>query len=52
MSTSEPRLDADLAEFANRAQAFELRYKGRLEELLGAALKDYAEIDMLANKIG
>lgn len=48
----DPRLDADLTEFAEKAKRFEGTYKGRLAELLGAAIQDYAEIDMLESKIG
>lgn len=48
----DPRLGSDLAEFAERAKRFEFTYKGKLGELLGEAIRDYSEIDMLAGKIG
>jgi oligoendopeptidase F len=49
---SDPRLEADLEKFRKRSEHFELSYKHHLGELLGAALRDYIEIDMLAGKIG
>lgn len=47
----DPRLDADLRELAAMAKHFSETYKGKLAELLGPAIKDYAEIEMLAGKI-
>ena len=49
---ADPRLDTDLGDFAAKAERFAAAYKGRLSELLGAAIGDYAEIDMLESKIG
>jgi oligoendopeptidase F len=49
---SDPRLDSDLRDLAEKARQFALTYKGRLAEFLGPAIKDYAEIDMLEGKIG
>lgn len=49
---TDPRLDADLADFSERAKRFELTYKDLLAELLGDALKEYSEIDMLTGKLG
>jgi oligoendopeptidase F len=48
---SDPRLDADLTELTGMAKRFSASYKGRLAELLGAAVRDYSEIDMLSGKI-
>ena len=48
---ADPRIDSDLAEFAKKAADFGRHYKGHLSELLPAALKDYAELDMLSGKI-
>ena len=48
---ADPRLESDLAEFGERAKRFERAYKGRLGQELGAAIADYAEIDMLEGKI-
>ena len=48
---SDPRIDSDLREFAALAKNFALAYKGKLAELLGAAIKDYSEIEMLGGKI-
>lgn len=48
---TDPRLDADLRDLAARAKRFALAYKSRLAELLGPAIKDYSEIEMLDGKI-
>ena len=47
----DPRLDSDLAELTAMARHFSLTYKGKLAELLGGAIRDYAEIEMLSGKI-
>ncbi len=47
----DPRLDSDLSGLAAMAKRFSLTYKGKLTELLGPAIKDYAEIEMLHGKI-
>ena len=47
----DPQIDADLAEFANRAQKFNADYKGKLEHTLGQAISDYSELEMLGEKV-
>src|ERR1700722_15878883 len=47
----DPRLESDLSELTSMAKHFSSAYKGRLEELLGPAIKDYSEIEMLSGKI-
>ena len=47
----DPRLDSDLSELTAMAKHFSLTYKGKLAELLGAAIRDYSEIEMLSGKI-
>ena len=48
---TDPRLDSDLRDLTTMAKQFSLKYKGKLAELLGAAIKDYSEIEMLSGKI-
>ena len=48
---NDPRLDADLSELTAMAKHFSETYKGKLGELLGGAIKDYSEIEMLSGKI-
>ena len=48
---ADPRLDSDLSELTAMAKHFSLTYKGKLAELLGAAIRDYSEIEMLSGKI-
>ncbi len=48
----DPRLDADLPEFAEKAKRFAALTKGAWRNCSGAAIQDYAEIDMLESKIG
>jgi oligoendopeptidase F len=48
---ADPRLDSDLKDLAAMAKHFSHTYKGKLAELLGAAIEDYAEIEMLSGKI-
>lgn len=48
---NDPRLGADLEELTAMARNFAGKYKGRLADLLGGAMKDYAEIEMLSGKI-
>src|SRR5579872_2857783 len=47
----DPRLDSDLAELTAMARSFSATYKGKLAELLGGAIRDYSEIEMLSGKI-
>jgi oligoendopeptidase F len=47
----DPRLDSDLSGLAAMARRFSSAYKGKLAELLGPAIKDYSEIEMLQSKI-
>jgi oligoendopeptidase F len=47
----DPRLDADLSKLTRMAKHFSATYKGKLAELLGPAIKDYSEIEMLSSKI-
>jgi oligoendopeptidase F len=47
----DPRLDSDLSSLAEMAKRFSLTYKGKLAELLGPAIKDYSESEMLLGKI-
>ena len=47
----DPRLDSDLGQFAAMVKHFSSTYKGKLAELLGPAIKDYSEIEMLGGKI-
>ena len=47
----DPQIDADLAEFANRAQKFNADYKGKLDHTLGQAISDYSELEMLGEKV-
>ncbi len=47
----DPRLESDLAELTAMATRFHLAYKGKLAELLGPAIRDYSEIEMLSGKI-
>jgi oligoendopeptidase F len=48
---ADPRLDSDLSELTAMAKHFSLTYKGKLAELLGGAIRDYSEIEMLSGKI-
>ena len=48
---TDPCLDSDLGQLTTMARDFSLTYKGRLAELLGSAIRDYAEIEMLSGKI-
>ena len=47
----DPQLDVDIAVLAEKAKIFNASHKGHLAERLGAAITDYAEIDMLSNKV-
>src|ERR1700676_3402109 len=47
----DPRLDSDLSDLAAMAKHFSLAYKGKLSELLGPAIRDFSEIEMLSGKI-
>ncbi len=49
---TDPRLDSDLKEFAAQSKRFSATYKGKLADSLGAAIQDYAEIEMHEGKIG
>src|SRR6202051_2563677 len=48
---ADPRLDSDLTALTAMARHFSVTYKGKLGELLGEAIKDYSEIEMLSGKI-
>src|SRR5580704_15671057 len=48
---TDPRLDSDLKDLTAMARHFSVTYKGKLAELLGAAIRDYSEIEMLSGKI-
>jgi len=48
---TDPGLDADLARLTAMAKLFSLTYKGNLEHLLDAAIRDYLDIEMLSGKI-
>jgi oligoendopeptidase F len=48
---SDPQLESDLADLVARAKRFSETYKGKLAELLGAAIRDYSEIEMLNGKV-
>lgn len=47
----DPQLDSDLRDLTEMAKRFCSNYKGKLAELLGGAIRDYAEIEMLSSKI-
>src|ERR1700730_10231358 len=51
LNIQDPRLDSDLSDLAAMAKRFSLTYKGKLAELLGPAIGDYSEIEMLQSKI-
>ena len=48
---TDPQIDADIKTLAEKAKKFAADYRGKLAEKLGAAIADYAEIDMLSNKV-
>jgi oligoendopeptidase F len=48
---ADPRLDSDLGALTEMARHFSQTYKSKLAELLGAAIRDYSEIEMLSGKI-
>jgi len=48
---NDPRLDSDLSALTAMVKEFSHTYKGKLAELLGGAIQDYAEIEMLSGKI-
>src|SRR6202140_4930377 len=48
---ADPRLDSDLSDLPALAKHFSPTYKGKLAELLGPAIRDYSEIEMLNGKI-
>jgi oligoendopeptidase F len=47
----DPRLDSDLSALTDMSMEFSRKYKGKLAELLGGVIRDYAEIEMLSGKI-
>ena len=47
----DPQLDSDLRDLTEIAKRFSSNYKGKLAALLGGAIRDYAEIEMLSGKI-
>jgi len=48
---NDPHLDSDLSALTALAGQFSSTYKGKLAELLGGAIRDYSEIEMLSGKI-
>mgnify|MGYP001594048694 CR=1 FL=1 len=48
---SDPQIDADAEKLAELEKAFNAKYKGNLGRMLGQAIMDLWEIDMLENKI-
>src|ERR1043166_2670946 len=48
----DPGLASDVIDLEAMAKRFSAAYKGKLAELLGPAIKDYSEIEMLSSKIG
>src|SRR5271166_2611452 len=48
---ADPRLDSDLRELTAMSKRFSDTYKGKLADTLGAAIRGYAEIEMLSAKI-
>jgi oligoendopeptidase F len=48
---ADPRLDSDLSTLKTMAGNFSQTYKGKLAKMLGGAIKDYSEIEMLSGKI-
>ena len=48
---ADPQLDTDLRGLMAMAQRFSSTYKGKLAESLGAAIRDYSEIEMLTGKV-
>jgi oligoendopeptidase F len=47
----DPQIDADVAEFERLAAEFDVNYRGRLKERLGAAFADQAAMGELSNKV-
>src|SRR3989338_987455 len=48
---ADPQLDADIAALTEMMKNFNTEYRGKLGERLEAAIRDYAEIEMLESKI-
>ncbi|MGH9681979.1 MAG: M3 family oligoendopeptidase [Candidatus Acidiferrales bacterium] len=48
---ADPRLDSDLASLKGMAAHFSRSYKGKLDERLDGAIREYLEIEMLSGKI-
>jgi oligoendopeptidase F len=48
---ADPRLDSDLRDLKAMAEQFSIRYRGKLAEQLGGAIRDYLEIEMLTGKV-
>lgn len=48
----DPQIDADVAMWVQKTEAFHAAHKGNLHQTLGQALRDYEELDMLRNKTG
>jgi oligoendopeptidase F len=48
---NDPRLDSDLRDLTTLATHFSQNFKGRLADLLGEAIREYSEIEMLSGKI-
>jgi oligoendopeptidase F len=47
----DPQINLDLAHFGQQAAKFKVDHKGKLAETLGPAISDYAELEMLGQKI-
>lgn len=47
----DPQIEVDLATWSAKAKAFHETYKGKLHEMLGAAIADYAGLKMLSDKL-
>jgi len=51
LGISDPQIDADAEKLAELEKAFNAKHKGNLGQMLGQAITDLWEIDMLENKI-
>jgi len=47
----DPQIDLDIAEIVERSENFKASYRGKLADILGEAISDYSEIEMLASKV-
>jgi oligoendopeptidase F len=46
----DPQIDRDIAEFSRLAQSFHQQHKGKLDQTLAQAVRDFAELEMLSGK--